>query len=67
MGGIGGGLEDDRRTGGLEEDWRRIGEGSEEDCLRICSIDIRGLEVEWRIGGGLQEDWRRTRGELEQC
>ena len=37
---------------GVEEDWRRVGRGSEEDRRRI-GVDWRGL------GGGLEEDWGR--------
>ena len=43
--------------GGLEEGWRRVGGGWEEDRRR-----------DWRrIGGGLEEDWRKTGGGLEEA
>ena len=60
---IGGGLEDWRTGGGLEEGRRRIGEGLEEDV----SIDVRSIfDKSSRIGGGLEEDWRRIGGGLEE-
>ena len=40
----------------MEEEWRRIGGGSEEDRRRI-GVEWRGVGVDWRgIGGGLEED-----------